>query len=483
MRSSLSMIGVVLIASLALSAAPSFAQDTAENQENVQCLTCHGEHGSIKKFSDGDFISTYVDAKALSESVHRSLRCTACHKDFIDQRHPERLFRSKLQFRIKESHGCLDCHAKETLKSSAIHAALFKKEGTGEPVVCTSCHSAHAVTHIAGGNVSKSEEKYCLGCHASEKHMTFKSGETLSVRVKSTELQNSSHSNVGCSDCHFGFSADDHPRRRFRSIRQYRLASSEICRRCHYDMYSKASEGVHYAMLSVGKLEAPTCIDCHGGHAISSLGGNRLEIVQRCKTCHSDIYDVYSRSVHGAALFKENNKDVPTCVDCHSSHSIKDASSSDFRETIPDTCSKCHSNETIMGKYGLSIDVVKTYLSDFHGVTLSLYQAERKEGQKRYQPDRPIAVCTDCHGTHGIASVSGAGVQALKRTLLKRCQTCHTNATENFPDAWLSHYKPSLTNAPLVFIVEQFYKIILPLMVIGLLFQIFLHIWRYLVNK
>jgi hypothetical protein len=484
MRFTVCMIGVVLIVSLALPASSSYGQGIAEDQENKQCLKCHGEHGSIKKFPDGDFISTYVDANALAQSVHRSLRCTACHRAFADQRHPDRAFRNKLQFRIKESHGCRDCHPEATLKSQAIHEALFKKEGIGEAMVCTTCHSAHAIAHISGGNVSKSEEQYCLRCHASEKHMSFKNGEVVSIQVKVSELRDSPHKNVGCSDCHFGFSADEHPRRLFRSSRQYSLASSEICRRCHYDMYSKSAESVHYAMLSAGNLEAPTCIDCHGGHAVSSLGSNRLGIVQKCKTCHNQVYEVFARSVHGSALFKENNKDVPICIDCHSSHSIKDATTSKFRESIPDTCSKCHSNATIMGKYGLSTDVVKTYLADFHGVTLSLYQNEQKAGQNRYQPDRPMAVCTDCHGTHDIVSVTGAGgVQALKRTLLKRCQTCHSKATENFPDAWLSHYKPSLTNAPMVFIVEQFYKIMMPLMVIGLLFQIFLHIWRYLVNK
>ncbi|MBI4685457.1 MAG: cytochrome c3 family protein [Nitrospirae bacterium] len=234
-------------------------------------------------------------------------------------------------------------------------------------------------------------------------------------------------------------------------------------------------------MLSIGKLEAPTCIDCHGGHAVLSLSENRLAIVQKCKTCHNAVYDIYARSIHGSALFKENNKDVPICIDCHSSHSIKNPFLSDFHDFIPDMCSKCHSNAVIMGKYGLSTDVVKTYLSDFHGVTLGLY---RKEAQKRYRPDdRPMAVCTDCHGTHEIASVSGTDIQTLKKTLQKRCQTCHTNATASFPDAWLSHYKPSFTNAPGVFIVEQFYKIMMPLMVVGLLFQVFLHIWRYLVSR
>src|SRR3990172_8574796 len=261
MRFRMRMIGVALAVFLAVPAAWSFAQDSAGEQEKKQCLKCHGEHGSVKKFPDGDFVSTYVDARALDLSVHRSLRCTSCHKEFTNQRHPDRAFRNKLQFRIKESHGCRDCHAEGTIKSRAIHEALFKKEEAGEAVVCANCHSAHAVTHIAGGNVSKSEEKYCLRCHASEKKMVFRNGESVSTRVKLAELRDSPHRNVGCSDCHFGFSSDDHPRRQFRSERQYRLASSEICRRCPYDMYLKVSVGIHYAMLSVGKLEAPTCID------------------------------------------------------------------------------------------------------------------------------------------------------------------------------------------------------------------------------
>lgn len=480
MRLNRGMIGVVLIVWLAFPVAWSFAQDNAEVEGKKSCLTCHGEKGSVKKFPNGDFISTYVDAKALDMSVHRSLKCTACHKEFSDTSHPDRAFRNKLQYRIRESYGCRECHDEEAIKSRAVHEALFKKERAGEAVVCTNCHSAHAVTHIAGGNASKSEQNYCLRCHAYENQMVFKNGEFVSIRVRLAELRDSPHKNVGCSDCHFGFSAEDHPRRRFSSERQYRLSSSETCRRCHFDMYSKESESIHYALLSVGRLDAPTCIDCHGGHAVLSPGKNRLSIARKCKTCHSNIYEVYSRSVHGNALINENNKDVPVCIDCHSSHSIKDTTSSEFHDTIPDTCSKCHSNAALMGKYGLSTDVVKTYLSDFHGVTLGLY---RKETQKRFRPDRPMAVCTDCHGTHGITGVTGAGMLTLKKTLLKRCRTCHSDATENFPDAWLSHYKPSFKTAPLVYIVDQFYKIMMPLMVVGLLFQVFLHIWRYLVSR
>lgn len=473
----------ILILSVLYFAIPfqlSFAEKHAEGPEKEFCLKCHGEGGSVKKFPDGDFISTYVDPKILDKSVHKSLPCSSCHKDFSGERHPDRAFRSKLQYKIKESHVCRDCHPDQIIKSRAIHDALFKKEENGEAIICTNCHSAHSVARVAKGNVSTTEENYCLNCHASESRMLFKNGEAISLHVRIEDIRGSTHRNIACSDCHFGFSADDHPKRRFSSRRTYRLSSSEMCKRCHFDKYSKVSESIHYTMLSSGRLDAPNCVDCHGGHAVLSLSKSRLSVVQKCKTCHDEVYEIYARSVHGSALFKENNKDVPICIDCHSSHSIKDPSSSGFHDYIPDLCSKCHSNSALMGRYGLSTEVVKTYLQDFHGVTLSLY---RKEGQHRYRPERPVAVCTDCHGTHGIMSVSGADLKTVKANLLKRCQTCHTDATRNFPDAWLSHYKLSLAVSPLVFIVEQFYKILMPLMVVGLLFQVFLDFWRYFTSK
>jgi hypothetical protein len=64
-----------------------------------------------------------------------------------------------------------------------------------------------------------------------------------------------------------------------------------------------------------------------------------------------------------------------------------------------------------------------------------------------------------------------------------RCRKCHADATENFPDAWLSHYQPSFKRAPLVFAVTFLYKLFIPVIVIGLILQILLHIWRYAVNR
>ncbi|HSB52382.1 MAG TPA: cytochrome c3 family protein [Dissulfurispiraceae bacterium] len=476
MRTPLIMIGVAF----AICMVAAGAYGGAGGSGNEYCLACHGGQSQPLKFADGDSVSTRIDPKAYSGSAHGSLACTRCHSDFSAEQHPQRTFRNRSQYQIKASRGCRDCHPDGVLRSRAIHGALFKKERAGEPVICGNCHSAHTAARVSAGAMSTSEEKYCLSCHSSEGRMSFSNGESLSLMVRVQEVRDSAHKQVACSDCHFGFSADEHPRKLFRSVREYRHSSSEMCRRCHFDKYSKVSEGIHYALLSVGRLDTPNCADCHGGHAVSSPGKKRLSIVEKCKTCHGEVAAAYARSVHGKALVQEDNRDVPTCIDCHMSHNIKDPYSADFHDHIPDTCSNCHSNASIMRKYGLSTDVVKTYLSDFHGMTLGLY---RKEAQRHDRPNQAMAVCTDCHGTHGITRASGENTQAVKSRLLKRCQQCHPGATENFPDAWLSHYQPSFKVAPVVFAIDQFYKIMMPLMVAGLLIQIILDIRRYLSDR
>ncbi len=71
----------------------------------------------------------------------------------------------------------------------------------------------------------------------------------------------------------------------------------------------------------------------------------------------------------------------------------------------------------------------------------------------------------------------------MKANLVKVCQKCHADANENFPAAWLSHYEPSPEKAALVYYVKVFYDIFIPFVVIGLILQILLHIWRVVVNR
>ena len=109
-----------------------------------------------------------------------------------------------------------------------------------------------------------------------------------------------------------------------------------------------------------------------------------------------------------------------------------------------------------MTKYNISTDVFDTYVADFHGTTVELFdkQAPWQETNK--------AVCYDCHGVHNILPASNEHSQVIRENLVTTCQKCHPDASASFPDAWTSHFKPSLQHNPLVYLVNLFYTVLIP---------------------
>lgn len=452
-------------------------------QSDVQkCLSCHSQRGLIKTFENNDSLEAYVDAEKFKASAHGSLKCSDCHIDFSGEKHPQRRFRSKEQYKIKSAMTCRSCHTNEKIKTNSIHVCLLNAEKEGNALICTDCHDAHYIMP-ASGKALNAEEKYCMSCHSRQMKMTFKNGETLSLTVDLKSLRASVHRDLTCSDCHFGFSMEEHPERRFKAKRYYIIMASEGCRRCHFDKYTKTRESIHYTFLSQGNLNAPVCIDCHGGHSIQSGRAEKMQSARRCEKCHVEIFKIYTSSVHGRALIEIHNQDVPICTDCHTAHSMADPRTLEYRENMPETCGNCHSKKEIMAKYGLSTAVGKTYLSDFHGVTLG--ELYKRKKNVLHKPGKSIAVCTDCHGIHNISSARYAdNRKTIKANLIKRCQKCHANADENFlPDAWLYHYEPNFKKAPIVYSISLLYDIFTPIIIIGLVLQVLLHIWRYAVNR
>jgi predicted CXXCH cytochrome family protein len=448
------------------------------SDEATACLGCHGRRGIVKKFENGETMAAYVEAATFKASVHNSLGCRGCHPEFSTGIHPSRRFRSKRQYQIRCSLVCRRCHSGNQMRNSHVGEALFQEERQGKPVVCSDCHGSHSIMPT-GAKTFKTEEQYCMSCHEHSIIMDFRNGETLSFTVDKPALESSVHNELSCSDCHPGFSPKKHPRRIFGSRRDYAITSSESCRRCHFDKYTRTRASIHYTLISRGDLRPPSCTDCHGFHNISRGSKEKLSIAGKCRRCHQAIYDLYAESIHGRSLFDEHNLDVPVCTDCHVAHEIVNPLTLDYRRRIPEICSNCHSDKTIMAKYGLSTDI-RTYVSDFHGNGMYFDGKQRK---LLLRPTGPIAVCTDCHGTHTIQKTLDTDTAIIKANLEKRCRQCHDGAINTIPDKWLSHYKPSMKRTPIVFLVKVIYKIFIPVLVIGLLLQIVLHIWHYASNR
>jgi predicted CXXCH cytochrome family protein len=236
---------------------------------------------------------------------------------------------------------------------------------------------------------------------------------------------------------------------------------------------------VHHKQLAAGNAAAPACVDCHGAHDVLPASKPRTRISDTCAGCHPDVADTYLGSVHGKAL-PSGNADVPVCVDCHRTHDISDPRVASWIVKTPELCARCHTDPTMMARYGLSTAVVDTYLSDFHGVTASMTRARRSEAAEGV---RVTALCIDCHGVHDITTTDAANSPVLRANLVKTCRKCHPSASESFPDAWLSHYEPSWDKAPLVHGVKVFYMIFIPFIIGGLVLQVLLHLWRVVVNR
>jgi len=328
----------------------------------------------------------------------------------------------------------------------------------------------------------------CLYCHARpDLTMTMPSGEIVSLTINDTHFSASVHNGLACTDCHTEITGYPHPEFNQQTVRDVSMKWYTSCQECHAEQYNQTLDSVHQKALAAGNTNAAICTDCHNPHTQSPITGEagkilpeaRLHIPQTCARCHSAIYEQYKSSVHGAALTAENNPDVPTCIDCHGVHNIEDPTTAAFRLASPtEMCGRCHTNPDIMDKYGISTNVLNTYVADFHGTTVTLFE--------KTSPDQAVnkPVCFDCHGVHDIKAVDDPqkGFQ-VKENILVACQKCHPDATTNFPDAWLSHYIPDRENYPIVYYVNLFYKIFIPLVLGGMGVFVITDIFRRLINR
>jgi hypothetical protein len=314
----------------------------------------------------------------------------------------------------------------------------------------------------------------CLSCHGQPgQKLKLENGEELDLYIDPQVHANSIHGSQGyaCVQCHRGIGNYPHAEFKAADARDVSLKLVSACQYCHPRQFELTKDSVHAKAAADGKREAAICTDCHSAHAVQRLTDpttgklmdeSKLLIPQMCARCHSTIYEKYAQSVHGSAL-TDGNPDVPTCIDCHGVHNIQNPMTSAFRTNSPTMCAKCHTNEKLMAKYKLSTDVLNTYVSDFHGTTVTLFEKQ--------SPDAPTnkPVCFDCHGVHDISSVKdpNKGLE-VKQNLLVRCKVCHPDANENFPTAWMSHYIPSPDKYPLVYYVNLFYAFLIPVVLGGM---------------
>jgi hypothetical protein len=330
----------------------------------------------------------------------------------------------------------------------------------------------------------------CLECHGQPGlTLTLENGEILDLYVSPDDYYHSIHGDQGyaCVQCHR--TVGDHPHPPFvgSSKRDATIQLNNTCQYCHLSQHVLTQDSVHATALRDGNFEAAVCSDCHTGHEVRQINDpitnqplpeSRVWVPETCAQCHNEIYQKYLTSVHGSALVNEENTDVPSCIECHGVHNIEDPTTNAFRLKSPQICAECHTDPEIMDKYGISTDVLDTYVADFHGTTVDLFEKQTPDAET----NKPV--CYDCHGIHDIKKTDDPekGLH-VRENLLVKCQVCHPDATINFPDAWLSHYIPSKTDAPLIYYVNLFYMIFIPVVLGGMGLLVVLDIGKRVRDK
>jgi hypothetical protein len=139
-----------------------------------------------------------------------------------------------------------------------------------------------------------------------------------------------------------------------------------------------------------------------------------------CGVCHGE-----QRVEHATSIHAEANVD---CVSCHGgdpsqieSKDAAHAAAANFRgklsrAEVPEVCGTCHADVGRMRPFALRTDVLAVYRTSHHG------QAVLEGGRS------DAAVCTDCHGTHGVLRTNDARSPAYRVNVPETCGRCHGNA-------------------------------------------------------
>jgi len=152
-----------------------------------------------------------------------------------------------------------------------------------------------------------------------------------------------------------------------------------------------------------------------------------------CISCHKSSEIVSDTTVAMAFITDDiHAKAGLDCSDCHGGNPARGFGEEDpdlamdpakgykpppNRFGIPEFCATCHSDIEYMKKYNprLPTDQLQLYKTSIHGKQIF------------GKHDSKAAVCTDCHGVHGILPSSDSRSKVYHNNIPNTCATCHAD--------------------------------------------------------
>jgi len=296
------------------------------------CGQCHKEGSPVqlqRNISQTHILENY------SESIHGeglmkkglivTATCASCHTAHEILPHTD----SRSSIARKNIAGtCAKCHAEiELVHRKVIKGTLWEKEAAILPA-CVDCHQPHKARRVFYDQGMADAD--CLTCHEKKELKSSEDGRSLFVNY--SEIKNSKHTNITCSQCHSGVKPS-HTRP------CDELTTLVDCSSCHTAVQEDYQISVHGILASKNDPNAPTCKECHSNHNILGKLNPKspifpINIPNLCGNCHKEgkkaavrytgtekeIIQNYTESIHGKGLLKSGLTVTATCTDCHTAH-------------------------------------------------------------------------------------------------------------------------------------------------------------------
>ena len=327
---------------------------------NVDCLTCHS-NPDLAMERNGETVSLFLDDTVFSASAHAETACAQCHTGVTPSL--ERACET-----ISSPVDCGICHAEPVTDfTNGIHGRLHAA-GDPDAPSCLDCHGKHDILLKevpSSPTFKRNVPTLCAKCH--------RAGEQAAVRI-----------------------------------------DSEIP-----DIFNSYLDSIHgKGLVQSGLLVTATCADCHTAHrelppADEASSIHYTNVAATCGSCHHGIEETFKTSIHYPSEEGDAEHRLPSCEDCHSSHTISRTDQADFRFLMMDQCGRCHQTEA------------ETFFDTFHGKVSRLGAAG-------------AAKCYDCHGTHNILPTSDPDSMLGRNQVVETCGNCHSGSHRRFA-GYLTH--------------------------------------------
>jgi cytochrome b subunit of formate dehydrogenase len=221
----------------------------------------------------------------------------------------------------------------------------------------------------------------------------------LFARQQTTDLMQSVHRTLSCRACHG----------EMEMVFGRRPDPVATCTRCHVAAAEALRRDGHWMARAAGNAQAPTCVSCHGSHAVRSRTDPdspsfSANVPAQCGACHEPSLTEFRPSVHALRTHPGEIGPAATCTNCHTAHAVAPAMapwSTVARSQLAGTCAACH------------LEAGRAYNGSVHAIAVG-----------RGAADAPT--CVDCHSSHGIQPAAAPhSPTSVLHVAAQTCGHCH----------------------------------------------------------